>query len=258
MFKNDTINDCSGYCSRCRKEHTLPRGNARRKAAELIGMLERNRSVALCPSDIQDSETLSTDALYGEARGKMFGVLECLNAAGSTVWLYAFSGQYNGLWQVPGWVPPLFDIEKFDRINVPGEQAIKELGRRMKNLAADTEEFQDLRRERRERARALMRAIHALYRIHNFRGISETLDGAFQGRGNKPTGTGDCCAPKLLNQAASENLVPLSLAEFYFGKENRSKTRQHGHFYPPCDDKCKPLLGFMLCGAEEQRAAHGS
>ena len=29
------------------------------------------------------------------------------------VLLHAFSGQYNGLWLVDGWVPPLFDIDEF-------------------------------------------------------------------------------------------------------------------------------------------------
>ena len=76
----------------------------------------------------------------------------------------------------------------------------------------------------------------------------------------KPLGLAEvshCCAPKLLNQAALAGLAPLSLAEFYFGRENRSQTRQHGRFYAPCTDKCSALLGFMLCGAGEQRDLYG-
>jgi len=69
--------------------------------------------------------------------------------------------------------------------------------------------------------------------------------------GNIPTGAGECCAPKLLNYAALNGLKPVGLSEFYWGKENKSGTRQHKQFYPACVEKCQPILGFMLCGAEK-------
>jgi hypothetical protein len=66
-----------------------------------------------------------------------------------------------------------------------------------------------------------------------------------------PTGTGDCCGPKLLAQAAIEGLRPLGLAEFYWGRENRSGSRRHTTFSASCPEKCGPILGFMLCGLDE-------
>ncbi len=66
-----------------------------------------------------------------------------------------------------------------------------------------------------------------------------------------PAGTGDCCAPKLLNYAAGEGLIPLSLIEFYYGRGNKSGTKKHRHFYPPCTEKCAPILTYMLRGAEK-------
>jgi hypothetical protein len=66
-----------------------------------------------------------------------------------------------------------------------------------------------------------------------------------------PTGTGECCAPKLLHHAAVHGLTPLGLAEFYIGRENRSATRAHGRFFAPCEEKCRPILGFLLCGLPE-------
>ena len=95
----------------------------------------------------------------------------------------------------------------------------------------------------------LMKEIHSLYNISNFRGETMPLNDIFIGNGI-PTGTGDCCAPKLLNEAARRRFIPKGLLEFYWGKENPSKTRQHGHFYTSCIDKCQPILGFMLCGLE--------
>ena len=93
-----------------------------------------------------------------------------------------------------------------------------------------------------------MKDLHATYLLTNFRGESKSLTDVFLGTSGIPTGTGDCCAPKLLNYAAKHNLTPLGISEFYIGKENRSKTKEHGTFYPACSSKCQPILGFLLCG----------
>lgn len=95
----------------------------------------------------------------------------------------------------------------------------------------------------------LMQKLHAIYRLANFRGQTSTLFAAYINDGGIPTGTGDCCAPKLLHQAATMNLTPVSIAEFYWGKVNRSQSRHHGRFYPSCREKCWPILGHLLCGA---------
>lgn len=97
-----------------------------------------------------------------------------------------------------------------------------------------------------------MQDIHSLYRLHNFRGEQCSLFDLFGDTNGIPTGTGDCCAPKLLNLAARNGLQPLGLAEFYWGKTNKSASRQEGYFYPACQDKCGPILGFLLCGLEGQ------
>ena len=61
-----------------------------------------------------------------------------------------------------------------------------------------------------------------------------------------PTGAGECCAPKLIAQAYSLGLRPISLAEFYYGENPLSGEKQHKQFYEPCDEKCAPLLPEML------------
>ena len=63
-----------------------------------------------------------------------------------------------------------------------------------------------------------------------------------------PGGTGECAAPKLLNYAFRNNLKPLALGEFWYGKSPDTAVRTHGHFYPPCTSKCGPLLDFLLTG----------
>jgi len=197
-----------------------------------------------------DSEDATRDYLFGPARGKMFGVMECMQLDGSLITLRAFSGQYNGLWEVEGWVPPLFIVEDFFRISDKVEKQIKAIGREIEMLAPHSEPWLQLRKKRRQLSQALMRDIHNLYQLKNFHGDTATLSEAYCNRNGIPTGTGDCCAPKLLNYAANHQLTPLGIAEFYWGRENKSNRRQHGSFYSSCREKCEPILGFMLCGLD--------
>ncbi|MCB2216412.1 MAG: hypothetical protein KQH59_10105 [Desulfobulbaceae bacterium] len=248
---------CRGWCRSCRREHSLPTGRAREQAGALFDRLTRTGTIAAPGSAAAADPRLATASLFGKARGKMFGVLECLAADGTCQWLFAFSGQYNGQWLVPGWAPPLFDPAAYQRINEPGERQVKALGSQLAALPASEPDYRKVAQARRRLSQELMVALHELYRIPNFRGEDTSLTGAVGDAAGKPTGIGDCCAPKLLGQAVARKLAPISLAEFYFGRSNRSGCRQHGCFYPPCSDKCLPLLGFMLCGAEERRNAYG-
>jgi hypothetical protein len=250
---------CSGYCNRCGAVHRLSAKPARKKAMELLELLEREQSIGFFTCSGED-QRFSTTPLFGKQRGKMFGVLECLDQCGSRSWLYAFSGQFNGEWLVDGWAPPLFDLQAFRQINDPVEKQIKTLGEKLRGLPAGSREHISAARRRRQLSRQLMTDIHDLYQLQNFTGERATLHEASILQGGKPSGTGDCCAPKLLHLAAINGLQPLSLAEFYFGRSNRSGTRKHGRFYAPCSDKCQPLLGFLLCGCKsgEDTVVNGS
>lgn len=192
----------------------------------------------------------SIKKLFGPARGKMFGVLLCRDFSGLEVVLQAFSGQFNGCWQVEGWARPLFDIERFHRLNGPREKEVKALGLEMGTLSVGSRELQALGRRRKKKSRRLMKDIFSLYRVPNFRGEEKKLAEVFTGAGGMPTGTGDCCAPKLLAHAARNHLMPLSLAEFYYGRDNASGSGIHKQFYPSCRSRCQPILGHMLCGIE--------
>ncbi len=241
---------CSGFCQSCATMHYLPSGNAVKEADLLRDRLEKRGTIDLTMSAGNSDPDLSTEALFGPQRGKMFGLLECLTSHGQRIFLYGFSGQYNGRWTVPGWAPPLFDVDQFKRLNDPVEREIKDLGRQLEERI-DPHQKKELMASRRKLSKQLMLRIHELYRLKNFNGRTTTLGEAVGSGANLPTGIGDCCAPKMLNQAAELGLTPLSLAEFYFGRSNPSRTREHGRFFPPCKDKCRPLLGFLLCGSDK-------
>ena len=237
----------AGYCSSCGSIHALPQEPAVKYCRELMDYFAKFRTIAPDPEDRTSTE-LSTEYLFGKARGKMFGVLVCRTPSGQRKTLKAFSGQYNGRWQVPGWVGPLFDVKRFEAVNHAEEKKIKTLTANLRSVAPHSPEWLRLRKNRRHLSRQLMHEIFCLYQLTNFAGRSATLFEACCGPTSPPTGTGDCCAPKLLNHAALNNLTPVGLAEFYWGLENRSNTRAHGRFYPPCREKCRPILGFLLCG----------
>ena len=238
--------DCAGFCRDCGLEHSLPAGPALPLAQELMVALELWGSIGLGEGN---DPRLSLDPLFGSARGQMFGVMVCRSAAGKIAVLKAFSGQYNGIWDVPGWVPPILDPAEFSRVIEVDEPRIKTLTQGMQGLGVDDPRRLAWLGERRELSRNLMARIFDLYTLTNFRGRTRALSDVYLGEA-MPTGTAECCAPKLLHHAAVHGMTPLGLAEFYFGRENRSATRRHGQFFAPCAEKCRPILGFMLCGLD--------
>ena len=246
----DERTSCKAFCPACGKPHSLPLGYALPEAKRLLASLLEAGRVDLHLPDDQADPRLSTAPLFGEARGHMFGVLVCRDAQGRTGVLKAFSGQMNGVWNVPGWVPPLIDAEAMAAMCRGPERFIKSLTRRLADMAGDDPGRPRLLGLRRDVSRALMKDIHSLYQLPNFRGETRPMTEIVISKGGIPSGTGDCCAPKLIGYAARNGLTPLGLAEFYLGRENKSGTRRNGAVYAACAAKCGRILGHMLCGLE--------
>lgn len=223
-------------------------GYAAPYAKELFQVLTNAGRIDFDVPDSQADPRLSTDYLFGDARGQMFGVLVVRDMDGNTGVLKAFSGQYNGTWNVRGWVPSLVDAERLLSATSGVERLIKRLGRQIDASPEGSPERKRLKERRKAYSQALMKDIHHMYSIPNFCGTQEPLPTVVCGDRGIPTGTGDCCAPKLLGYAARHSLTPLGLAEFYFGRDNKSKTKKHGGVYTSCKHKCGRILGHMLCG----------
>lgn len=220
-------------------EYPLPTETAERHCTVLQESLDRYGSL-----ELQEDGAFTTEALFSASGGQMFGVLVCEDEQGQEHILKAFSGQYEGRFLVPGWVPPVCDPVRFDEITERYDVLIRELSARLEASAAG-EQRRQLKEERKRISGACLREIHALYRFRCLDGSVRTLADIFPSC-LPPTGTGDCCAPKLLQHAFSLGLHPVSMAEFYYGRTNRSGTREHKSFYPPCEQRCRPLLREML------------
>ncbi|MBI9110699.1 hypothetical protein [Maridesulfovibrio ferrireducens] len=242
----------SGFCEKCKTTHTLGSKNTLELCELLMKKLDREKRIDFTVPSADANPDLSTDYLFGNARGQMFGVMTYTDNQGKTDAAYAFSGQYNGIWEVAGWVAPIIDTTEFDSLTKTTELEIKRIGREMELFPAESKERKELSLHRKQMSRDLMQKIHAIYRLPNFTGETKILPEVAPSNKGIPTGTGDCCAPKLLNFALRNGLTPRGIAEFYYGKENRSGSKQHKQFYSSCEEKCGLILGHMLCGLSSE------
>jgi tRNA pseudouridine32 synthase/23S rRNA pseudouridine746 synthase len=111
--------------------------------------------------------------------------------------------------------------------------------------------IQELKQQRKALSRQLQAQMHAAYSLMNFFGQSVSLQQIMPG-GSMPTGTGDCCAPKLLHYAATHQLKPLAMAEFWWGDSSTNQDKVQGEFYGACVERCQPLMGFLLSGLNQK------
>jgi hypothetical protein len=253
-----TSSFCSGYCRFCGKVHHFYGSDCRPLGQALMAVLASQKRIDLHSPSNYTLPEFSTDALFGESRGKMFGIMECLTSDGTIIHCKAFSGQFNGLWLVEGWVPPLFDVNEWVRFNSDKEQAIKQLGAEIQTHYNNHQRRKRFIQERRRLSQGLMKDLHSLYQLKNFYGQEIALSSIFPKNTGIPTGTGDCCAPKLFHYAATHSLIPTGIVEFFWGRENKSGTKKHRHYYHPCAEKCGPILGSMLCGLDDLYACRNS
>jgi tRNA pseudouridine32 synthase/23S rRNA pseudouridine746 synthase len=180
-----------------------------------------------------------------EKIGVMFGILVCRDKDGKTVVLKAFSGQFVGNWIVPTFVPPLLDVDEFDEVAKFYIPQCKALTREIEALdkIEDAEIIRQKKKQRKNLSSIALQRIVDSYKFPTITGKLLTLKEVVKNR-NYPSGTGDCCAPKLFGYAFSHKLQPISLAEGFYGKNTNLK--EHKKLYPPCKEKCSLVLPTML------------
>ena len=172
---------------------------------------------------------------------------------------YAFLAAYSGLlegrndWDY--FVPPVFDAQQPDGYFKKKEREISS----QISLTSHTR-LTSYSRNTREMSQELQLWLFHQYQLLNARGETKDLVEVWQDYHSSPRirekyplppgGTGDCCAPKLLQYAYSQGLKPVCMAEFWWGESPKSQIRHHGQFYPACSGKCKPVLAWMLQGLD--------
>jgi tRNA pseudouridine32 synthase/23S rRNA pseudouridine746 synthase len=182
--------------------------------------------------------------------GKMFGVL-VVEVDGGLGFLAAYSGLLEGRNDWDYFVPPVFDAQQPDGYFKQKEREISVMSQN------PIPEKQHLNRQM---SQELQLWLFRQYRILNAHGEIKDLVEIWRDYHQNPKiqkkfplppgGTGDCCAPKLLQYAYRQHLKPVCMAEFWWGPSPKSEVRHHGEFYPACRGKCKPVLTWMLQGLE--------
>ena len=147
-------------------------------------------------------------------------------------------------------------IEDFKRESLKDKSDLKKLTENWNiqlNLSQKSiDEFENiiiqLKEERKAKSAALQKRLHNEYAFLNARGEIKNLHDIFSATKQQkpPAAAGECAAPKLLQYAYKNNLVPIAMAEFWWGKSPKSEIRKHQHFYPACRGKCEPILEHML------------
>ncbi len=153
-------------------------------------------------------------------KGKMFGVLVVEDVCSGVVgYLVAYSGSYIDC-DDDYFVPSIYVLPKD---SIPTS---------------------------REESKRLQDNIFSQYEMLNAEGDKRNLLDIFADTPLRypPSGSGDCCAPKLLQYAFSKGFYPLCMAEFWWGESPKDEIRHHLSCYPACTGRCKPILDWMLRG----------
>ena len=141
-----------------------------------------------------------------------------------------------------------FEKAELKRIRRRHEEELSKITDEMGNFC---QQIDDLKARRKAMSEALQERIFRLFVVSNARGERRDLVEVFKPLGAlPPAGAGECCAPRLLNYAYNTGLRPVCMAEFWWGASPVGEVRHHGHFYPACRSKCKPILDFMLQGLD--------
>ena len=178
--------------------------------------------------------------------GKMFGVL-VVESEDGLGFLAAYSGLLEGRNDWEFFVPPVFDAQQPDGYFKQKEREIS-LASRLSSLTS------------KKMSQDLQLWLFRQYRMLNANGEERNLVEIWHDYHQNPKiqkkfplppgGTGDCCAPKLLQYAYQNSMKPICMAEFWWGPSPQSEIRHHGEFYHACRGKCKPVLTWMLQGLD--------
>ena len=218
----------------------------------------------------------SQPALLADARrGKMLGVLIVEKGEGRLCFLAAYSGLLAGRNDWPFFVPPVFDAQQPDGHFKQTERQISALNAEIAQYMAipspsplpSPSSLSALRQRRKALSEELQLWLFCQYRMLNARGEVKDLVDIWRDYHASPKlqqrfplppgGSGDCCAPKLLQYAYQHGLRPVAIAEFWYGESPKSEIRHHRQFYPACRGKCRPILTFMLQGLDVDEEQSG-
>lgn len=182
--------------------------------------------------------------------GKMLGVLVVKNEMGNLGYISAFSGKLNGGNHYQGFVPPVYDgLQEGGFLN-KGMSELSVIVNQVRvlqetNDISNQHKLKELIARRAQHSKSLQQKLFESYHFLNSNKESKSLIEIFSNK-QPQGGSGECAAPKLLQYAYINDLEPVSIAEFWWGISPKSQHRIHAEYYPACEEKCRPILNWML------------
>lgn len=233
-----------GPCALCGGVHTLTLD-----PTAALQALATWFSVLQAPKTTMTAADGAFAALLEKAGGrKMLATLVGRNSDGEFVVLHGFSGDLAGHGDVDRCVPSIIRREDTATLEAETLQIVARATARLSSCDATLRD--EARRERKAASARLMAAMIDATRLRTRGGrwvpLREAFLGARDGRGI-PSGTADCALPKLLDAAFAVGLEVMSIAEASWAPGVVDGERAHGVLAAPCDIRCAPILGAMLC-----------
>ena len=224
-------------------------------AQELLDLLEAHEDIF---------SLLGLEEGQGQGNvGKMWGVLVVQTPSGQLAHLWALSGKLNEKtpqYFVPTLVDHLHPDSHFKLIEselLTMTQEMEMLQRVQGSLDIDLK-ISELKLKRKALSQAAQESIFDAYQMLSYSGRKVNIRQCYEQEAHSQplSGSGDCCAPKLLQYAYQKGYQPISLAEFWWGPSPKASIRHSGRFYGACKGKCRPLLRFMLEGIAQEGEAN--
>jgi len=247
----------------------LPQEKAAKILEKLIQSLEKGEIVLAQVARVSEER---------KNQGVMLGALVCKDKNGNEVNLVTNSGNAkkieNGKRKTENdffgeivFVEPVVSAEEIENALAENDKEIHEITKEIQKLKENLTEGNTahcslLTAHLKQLCAASLSKVHALYKFHCIDGNVRTLKeicAMYNGGKLPPTGTGDCCAPKLLDYVFAHDLMPISLAETEYTarpeEQGRAKRCPEPNFplstfhfplIPPCDERCGILLPAML------------
>lgn len=200
----------------------------------------RNGSYSICSSSMESVERKNFPV--------MLGSLICKDKNNEKVKLFAISGSTKKIKKNKDddliFVDAIVSAEQIEKALEKNDDEIHALTNTINSFSGPTEVLDSLKKKRLELTSQSQKNVFNLYSFYCIDGKKRSLNEICKNN-FPPTGTGECCEPKLLNYAFKNNLQPLSMAEILFRRDEKIE-EQDIKVIPPCDERCSLILPSML------------
>ena len=200
----------------------------------------RNGSYSICSSSMESVERKNFPV--------MIGSLICKDINNKKIKLFAISGSTKKIKKNKDddlvFVDAIVSAEQIEKALEKNDDEIHALTNTINSYSGPTEILESLKKKRLELTSQSQKNVFNLYSFYCIDGKKRSLKEICTNN-FPPTGTGECCEPKLLNYAFKNNLQPLSMAEILFRRDEKFE-EQDIKAIPPCDERCSLILPSML------------